>query len=172
MLETPSTVLTPKRSFTMRTAFRVSRTASCWALAVRVRQSIYTSSRGMPAASAAATIFCASANRCSASAGIPFSSSVRPTTAAPYFLQMGRRRSSTACSPFTELTIGLPLYTRSPASRTSARVESSCRGRSHTLCTAFTARIIISCSSISGRPTFTSRISAPAPACSTAWERI
>ena len=36
----------------------------------------------------------------------------------------------------------------------------------------FTARIIISCSSISGRPTFTSRISAPAPACSTAWERI
>lgn len=29
--------------------------------------------------------------------------------AAPYFLQRGRTRSSTSVSPFTELTMGLPL---------------------------------------------------------------
>ena len=64
---------------------------------------------GLGLASAAATIRRATTSRPSTVLGIPPSSSVRPTTAAPYFLHSGRMASRERCSPFTELTIGLPL---------------------------------------------------------------
>ena len=79
----------------------------------------------MPIASAASRIFFAIANLSSAFLGIPFLSRVSPTTEAPYFFTSGRTFLRYSYSPFTELTIGLPLYTRSAASSTSGIVESS-----------------------------------------------
>ena len=108
-LETPSTVFRPSSSLTVRTARRVSHTSCCWALAVRVRQSMYTSSLGMPASSAASRMRRAISTRSSALAGMPLSLRVRPTTAAPYFLHRGSTAASTAGSAFTEFTMGLPL---------------------------------------------------------------
>lgn len=67
---------------------------------------------------------------------------------------------------------GLPLYTRSAASSTSGIVESICSGTSTTACNDFIVSIIISRSSIPGRPTLTSRISAPPDICSKACPRI
>lgn len=48
MLDTPSTVFSPSSSLTRRRASSVWEAPSCSAEAVRVRQSIYTSSRRMP----------------------------------------------------------------------------------------------------------------------------
>ena len=168
ILETPRTVLSPSSLWTRFRALIVSITPSCSAEAVRVRQSMNTSSRGIPYSIALLSILSAIAKRPSAVFGIPPLSSVRPTTAAPYFLTRGSIASSDSGSPFTEFTTGLPLYTLRPASRTSGLVESSCKGVSQTPCIALTAVIIISFSSIPGRPTLTSRISAPAFTCSTA----
>ena len=64
--------------------------------------------------------------------GMPPSSRVRPTTAAPYFFTRGRMASKTASSPFTELTMALPQYTRRAPSSTLGSVESSWRGASVT----------------------------------------
>ena len=47
-LLTPSTVPSPKRLLTSLMAFKVSRTWSCWADAVSTRQSMRTSSLGIP----------------------------------------------------------------------------------------------------------------------------
>ena len=77
--------------------------------------------------------------------------------------------SSTSSSPFTELMMAFPQYTRRALSSTSGRVESSWRGASVTPWRALTTFTIMAASSISGRPTFTSRISAPAWVCSRAW---
>ena len=82
---------------------------SCWAETVRVRQSIHTSSLGMPQDSAASRIRRAMATRPSAVWGMPPLSKASPTTDAPYFFTMGRMRSSTAASPLTEFTAALPL---------------------------------------------------------------
>ena len=82
---------------------------SRWAETVRVRQSIHTSSRGILRARAASRIRRAMARRSSAVPGMPSLSRVRPTTLVPYFLTMGRTRSSTAGSPLTEFTAVLPL---------------------------------------------------------------
>lgn len=46
--DTPSTVRTPRRSFTRATARRISRTSSWLVAAAMTRQSMATSSRGMP----------------------------------------------------------------------------------------------------------------------------
>ena len=70
-------------------------------------------------------------------------------------------RSSLSSSAFTEFTIALPLYTRSPASIASGFDESICNGILTTDCTAFTASIISATSSPPGTPTFISSISAP-----------
>ena len=48
MLDTPSTVFSPNSAFTRRRASSVWDAASCSADTVRVRQSMYTSSRRMP----------------------------------------------------------------------------------------------------------------------------
>ena len=128
IFDTPSTVLTPNLSFTARTALSVSFTASCSADAVSVRQSIAISSFGIPISSQRFIIFSAMATRCSALGGMPSLSSVRPTTAAPYFFTSGRTFLRLSSSPFTEFTIGLPLYTRSAASSTSGIVLSIWRG--------------------------------------------
>ena len=100
----------------MRTALSVSAASACCAETVSVRQSIKTSSRGIPYDRAVLTICSAMAKRSSAVGGIPAELSVRPTTAAPYFFMIGRMRSSTSGSPLTELTIGFPLHARTPAS--------------------------------------------------------
>ena len=109
MLLTPSTVRSPSLSVTIRTARSVSPACSCCAETVSVRQSIHTSSRGMPASRARCRIFSAIANRFSAVSGIPSSSSVSPTTAAPYFFTRGSTVRRLSSLPFTEFTAAFPL---------------------------------------------------------------
>ena len=108
----------------------------------------------------------------SALRGMPVSSSVKPTTHAPYFFTSGKILSITACSPFTEFTTGTPQYARSPASNTSGCEESSCKGVVNTLCSVCTVSTISAFSSSPGSPTFTSKISAPASVCSRPWATI
>ena len=121
-----------------------------------------TSSLGMPWASAAFKIRSARSNRCCAVSGRPFSSMASPTTAAPYFFTMGRMASKISALPLTELTMARPQQARRPASMTSGLVESICRGRETTDWMALTTSVIITTSSMPGRPTFTSKMSAPA----------
>ena len=166
MLLTPSTVCRPSSSWTTRSAFSVWAACSCWAETVRVRQSMSTSSFGIPTASAASRIRFAMATRSCHVCGIPFSSIQRPTTAAPYFLQIGRMARRVSALPLTELTMALPLTARSPASIAAGSEESICSGRSTTACSALTTLVIISGSLMPGRPTFTSSRSAPASCCS------
>ena len=162
ILLTPSTVARPSSSVTYRTARSVSAACSCWADTVSVRQSIQISDLGMPTAIAASMIRFAMATLSCHVRGIPFSSMQRPTTAAPYFLHSGKTASNDARLPLTEFTAALPFTARSPAAMATGSEESICTGKSLTACTARTARAIISASSSPGRPTFTSRISAPA----------
>ena len=117
-------------------------------------------------------IFSAIAKRSSALGGIPFSSSVRQTTAAPYLAMSGRIRLIEASSPLTELTRGLPFTARRAASRTSGFVESIWRGTSVTDWIALIVFTIIYCSSMPGAPTLTSRMSAPASTWETAWLKM
>lgn len=124
--------------------------------------------RGMPQASHAFMIFSAIFMRARAVFGTPCSSTVSPTTAAPYFFTTGRIVRRERSSPFTELTIAFPQQTRSAASMASALPQSICSGASHTACTAFITLQSASFSSISGSPAFTSRMSAPASVCSSA----
>ena len=172
MLETPRTVFSPSSVLTRWSASRVSFAPSCSADAVSVRQSMYTSRFGIPSAVARSRMRLAMANRSAAFLGMPFSSRVSPTTAAPYFLTSGRMFCSDASSPLTELTMGLPLYTRSAASMTAGMVESSCKGVPPMDWSAFTVRIIMPFSSMPGIPTFTSKRSAPASTCCTAWSNM
>ena len=150
ILLTPRTVFRPISSRTVRTAFRVSMACSCWADTVSVRQSIHRSSFGMPRASARSMIRRAMAIRFSAESGTPASSSVRPTTAAPYFFTSGSTVSRLSSLPLTEFTAALPWYTRRAASRASGFVVSICRGRSTAPCTAFTTRVSMDTSSTPG----------------------
>ena len=150
MLDTPSTVWRPSSSRTARRAARVSLACPCWAETVRVRQSIHTSSLGMPWARAASRMRRAMSTRSRALWGMPLSSRARPTTAAPYFFTMGRIFSCTAGSPLTEFTAALPLYTRRPASRAAGLEESSWRGTSRALWSFLTTRGSMSTSSTPG----------------------
>ena len=109
IFETPRQVLQPSSVFTLCKALSVCLQADCSAETVIVRQSINTSLLSMPIASALSTILFAISNLPSAVFGIPFSSSVRPTTQAPYFLTSGKTVLRLFSSPFTEFTIGLPL---------------------------------------------------------------
>ena len=127
---------------------------------------------GIPIATALSIIFLAMATLSCAFLGIPFLSSARPITAAPYFFTIGRMLLRDSSSPFTELTIGLPLYILNAESSTSGIVESSCKGTSTTDCRDLTVSIIICLSSIPGSPTLTSSISAPADVCSSACPNI
>ena len=61
------------------------------------------------------------------------------------------------------------MYALSAFSSTSGCEESSCSGAVSTLCSVCTASTIIAASSSPGRPTFTSKISAPASTCSIPW---
>ena len=108
MLDTPSTVLRPNSVFTRRRPSRVCTAPSGSAETVRVRQSMYTSSLRSPKDRALSRIFRAMSIRAWTVLGMPFPSSVRPTTAAPYFFTRGRMASRMASSPFTELTMALP----------------------------------------------------------------
>ena len=164
ILDTPSTVLSPSSDFTRARASSVLTACSCWADTVRVRQSIKTSSLGIPADSAAFSMRRAMSTRPSTVSGMPFSSRHRPSTAAPYFLAMGSTWSSTSALPFTELTMALPQYCRRPLSRAAGSEESICRGRSRAPCRPSTTCAMTAGSSIWGWPTFTSRMSAPASA--------
>ena len=164
ILLTPSTVFSPSSSRTRRTAFRVSFACSCWAETVSVRQSIQTSSLGIPRARARFRIFRAMATRFSAVSGMPFSSRVSPTTAAPYFFTRGSTVERLSSFPFTEFTAAFPWYTRRAASSASGLVVSSCSGRSTALWMACTTRGSMLTSSTPGYPTFTSSRSAPASA--------
>ncbi len=78
----------------------------------------------MPYSKALLTIFSAIFNLSSAFLGIPLSSKVSPTTAAPYFFINGNKLSNTLSSPFTELTIAFPLYTLNAFSITLGLLES------------------------------------------------
>ena len=168
MLDTPNTVFKPSSCLTLYRAFKVSITPFCSADAVKVKQSIKIFCLGIPIDTALSMIFLAILNLPSAVLGIPPLSRVKPTTQAPYFLTNGSILFRLSSSPFTEFTIGLPLYTLKALSKTSGIVLSNCRGTSVILCRAFTVSTIIDFSSISGSPTFTSKISAPAEVCSNA----
>ena len=125
IFDTPNTQCSPSRSRTICMAFNVSTALSCSAETVSVRQSINTSSLRMPCFRASDRIRSAIAKRPSAVGGMPPASIASPTTAAPYFFASGKMRSSTACSPLTELIIALPLTTRKPASIAAGSEESS-----------------------------------------------
>ena len=92
--------------------------------------------------------------------------------AAPYFLASGITLSSDAREAFTLLIRHLPGAARRPASSAAGFDESICGGRNTAPEMAVTTRRIISGSSTPGRPTFTSRICAPASSCSIAWETM
>ena len=84
MFDTPSTVRTPGSSrFTRAMPSSMARGALWSVEAAMHRQSTTTSWRGIPAASVAATILCATSRRPSAVWGMPFSSMVRATSAQP-----------------------------------------------------------------------------------------
>ncbi len=124
IFDTPRTVLSPSLFFTIETAFKVSIAAFCSADTVKVKQSMYKSRLGMPIDNARLSMELAISTRFSQVVGIPSSSKVRPTTDAPYFFTSGRIVIRDSSLPFTELTIGLPLYIRSAASSTAGSLES------------------------------------------------
>ncbi|NMC56053.1 MAG: hypothetical protein GYA50_02375 [Eubacteriaceae bacterium] len=119
MLLTPRSVFTPSSCDTFCIASRVFTALVLSADMVRARQSIYTSCLGMPYFSADAIIFLAISNLAFEVVGMPFSSRVRPTTAAPYFFIIGSMVLRQCASPVTEFTMAFPLYTRRAASITS-----------------------------------------------------
>ena len=160
--DTPKTVWTPSFSRTIRSASSVTFAASGSALTAMVRTSTNISFLSIPYAAAVSTIWRATANRPSAVAGMPFSSSVSATTTPPYFRTRGNTASIDAFLPFTELTKGLPLYIRIAASKVPLSAVSICNGRSSMACSSLTVWVIQAVSSISGNPTLTSRICAPA----------
>ena len=86
IFDTPSIVLTPKFSLTNFIAFNVSIASSCCAETVSAKQSINISSFLIPSFKALSTILLAISSLPSAFGGIPFSSIVSPTIAAPDFL--------------------------------------------------------------------------------------
>ena len=172
MFDTPRMVRHPSSSRISRTASRVSAAARGSALTVIARGSKITSFLAMPHFSASARMRLAVSSRSRAVAGIPESSSVRATTRPPYFFARGKTASMTFCFPLTELIMALPLYRRRAASMAAVSVVSICRGRSRTACSSQTALHSSSVSLISGRPTFTSRIWAPASSCRMPSDRI
>ena len=116
----------------------------------------------MPYSAARCAIRSVISARASALSGIPDLSIVSAITVPPYFFTSGNTAFMLSSSPFTELISAFPLYILIARSSTAGLDESSWSGVSVTACSADTAFFIVSASSISGRPTFTSRICAPA----------
>ena len=168
MLETPRTVCTCHSSCSCLSAVSVIAACFCWALTVMVRQSIATSSRRIPASTAASSIRFAYTRRSSTVSGILRPSSVSPTTAAPYFFARGSTRLRLSSEAFTLLIRHLPGAARSPASSASGFEESICSGSMEMPDTAITTARIIAGSSMPGTPTLISSICAPASSCVTA----
>ena len=164
-LDTPRAVFTPSSALARRMVSRVTLAFSPPALTGMVRPSSRSSRREMPMSSARRRIFWAMARRPSASAGMPLSSRVRHTRPPPYFFTRGRMAARLSSLPFTELMRGLPLYRRRAASMASGLEVSSCRGRPVTAWMASTVWVSTVGSSRPGRPTFTSRMWAPASSC-------
>ena len=152
---------TPYLSRTRRRASRVVLAPSGSELTVIASTSMTISFGKIPYLAASAMIFPAIFALPSASAGIPASSRVSPTTTPPYFFTRGKTWSMDSCLPLTELIIGLPLYIRMAASMAEGSTVSICRGRLVMLCSSPTTSCIMDFSSISGSPTFTSRMWAP-----------
>ena len=69
---------------------------------------------------------------------------------------------------FTLFTSGFPAYPRTAASMAAGSLESTCKGAVTVACRRPTAAASTAGSSISGRPTFTSRMAAPASCWATA----
>ena len=107
-LDTPNTVLSPF-SRQRRRASAAAITSAPLTEAAKVRQSMKKSSLGIPAASPAATIRSARAQRAAGSGEMPSSSKVRAMTAAPYFFTMGRTAPMLSAVPLTEFRMGRPL---------------------------------------------------------------
>ncbi len=165
IFETPKIVFTFNWLRTSVRAFIVSIASFCWALIVKVNVSIIIFFLSIPYFSAVCTILRAISRRSSARGGIPFSSSVSPTTTPPYFLTRGNMLFIISSLPFTEFISGIPLYILKALSITSLVLLSICKGKSTHACTFLTVSFIISISFISGRPTLTSNTSAPFSTC-------
>ena len=131
-------------------------------LTVMVRVSNIRSFLSIPYSAAFFIILSAIATLFSAVSGMPSSSRVRATTAAPYFLANGNTASMLSSFPLTLLRSGFPLYIRRALSMVFISDVSIWSGRVLIAVISSMAVSIISHSSISGRPTFTSRISEPA----------
>ena len=116
-LDTPRLVDTPSFCFIIVTAARVVAALVSSEDTVIVSGSTIMSFLSMPYSAALFTILCAILNLPSAVSGIPSSSIVRATTTPPYFLTRGKTAFMLLALPFTEFTIGLPLYIRIAFSR-------------------------------------------------------
>ena len=78
--------------------------------------------------------------------------------AAIFTMLCSRTASMLSCFAFTEFMSGLPLYIRRARSMASGSVVSICSGRSRMACSSQVTVSSSAGSSISGRPTFTSRM--------------
>ena len=114
-----------------------------------------------PISRAREMILAAIATFSSALPGMPFSSTRRQRTAAPYFPASPRTSSILLSSPVVELSKGFPAQAVRPASRARTSGLSMESGASTAVSTAVTARRMNSASS-PGMPMFTSRTAAPA----------
>ena len=164
-LETPRAVFTPRTCLAWQRVPRVTLAFSPPALTGMVRPSTSSSRRGMPSSSARRMIFWAMATRPSTVSGIPSSSSARHTRPPPYFFTRGRMAFRLSSLPLTELMRGLPLYRRRARSMASGLEVSSWRGKPVTSWMASMVAVSTAGSSRPGRPTFTSRMWAPASSC-------
>ena len=122
----------------------------------------------MPYSDALAMIFSAIFALSGALSGMPFSSIVKAISPPPYFCTIGKTFFMLSSVPFTEFTNGFPLYILIACSSVSNLVESICKGKSVTACMPDIHFFIMSVSSISGKPTFTSSICTFLSACLTA----
>lgn len=160
--ETPRDVYTPSSLRMRERASRVTSAASCPALTAIVSGSIMISCLPIPYSAAVSIISFAASTRPCAVSGIPSSVIVSPITTPPYFLTRGNMASIEERLAVTEFTRGLPLYIRIAAAMVSGSDVSICSGKGEMDCNSVTTSHITERSSISGRPTFTSRICAPA----------
>ena len=170
--ERPSTVFTPTSSRSLLTVCAVIFAFCLSTLTAIVRASIIIFSLSMPYFCALSTIRFAMSIRSSTVCGTPLSSRQSPMTYAPYFFASGKTLSILACSPLTELMIGKPTVCLKPCSKAVFLLVSRASGKSVTACTASTAFVRQTVSSMPPIPTFTSRISAPSSIWSTAIDTI
>ena len=161
MFETPSEVLHPILCSMTSSASMALSAARSSADAASASVSNIKSHLPMPYFAASFIIFFAISTLPPAVCGMPLSSKVKAITAPPYFLTRGKTASMTSCLPLTEFTSGLPLYRRMAFSIAAGEEVSICRGRSVTAWISQIHFARTSVSSISGRPTLTSRICTP-----------